>query len=583
MNEKRTEALPLDKRSRAEFVPRPPKIFSTSKDQQQTVANKPALDRGRSILAFLSLLSVLLCALPLIAVALAALGDTKTISRLGTTLLPAYALTTLQIMVLVGLGTALIGAGAAWLVTAYEFAGRRVLEIALVIPLAFPAYVLAYAYTDLLDHPGAVQTLLRSIFDWGPRDYWFPEIRSPGGAALMLTLVLYPYVYLITRAALLMQGLTPFMVARSLGSSSPRAFFQIALPMVQPAILGGVLLALMETIADFGTVAHFGVQTLATGIYTTWFTLGDRTASAQMALGLLAIALLLLVLERYRKAGEQQLAQDANRKRHSRLHLTGGKAALAAAACGLPVLLGAVIPIIMLVLLAFDSEQNWLSARYLSFATNSLILASTAAGFTVLIAVTLSYHRRLSRSPFSRLAMAVGRMGYAVPGGVIAVGLFIPFAAFDNAVDAWARETLGISTGLIFSGSIALLVMAYAIRFLAAALGAWRAGEAIVTRDLDHAAQGMGASTLTILRRIHIPILTPAALTALLLVFVDTIKELPATLIMRPFGWDTLAVQAYRLAADERLEGAAVPSLVIVMIGLLPVILLCSRMGDKTK
>ncbi|MEL6504935.1 MAG: iron ABC transporter permease [Pseudomonadota bacterium] len=540
-------------------------------------------DRGRSVLALLSLIFTALCALPLVAVFIAAVGDTQTISRLGTTLLPGYALTTLQIMLFVAVGTALIGAGAAWLVTACEFSGRRVLEIALVLPLAFPAYVLAYAYTDLLDHPGAVQTLLRSLFDWGPRDYWFPEIRSPGGAAIMLTLVLYPYVYLITRAALLMQGLTPFMVARSLGSSSTRAFFQISLPMVQPAILGGVLLALMETAADFGTVAHFGVQTLATGIYTTWFTLGDRTASAQMALGLLAIAMLLLTLERYRKAGEAQLAQDANRGRHPRLHLTGAKAALAVTACALPVLLGAVIPVIMLVLLAFDSEQNWMSARYLGFASNSLILASTAAGLTVMIAVILSYNRRLSRGPLSRLAMAIGRMGYAVPGGVIAVGLFIPFAAFDNAVDAWARETLGISTGLIFSGSIALLVMAYSIRFLAAALGAWRAGEAIVTRDLDHAAQSMGASTFTILRRVHIPILTPAALTALLLVFVDTIKELPATLIMRPFGWDTLAVQAYRLAADERLEGAAVPSLVIVMIGLLPVILLCRRMGHKNR
>lgn len=535
---------------------------------------------GRKIIAFVALLIALLCALPMVSVLIEALsGSFETTARLGASLLPGYALTTVILMVLVGAGTLLIGTGTAWLVSACEFTGRRWLEIALVLPLAFPAYVLAYAYTDLLDHPGLVQTTLRNVFGWGPRDYWFPEVRSVGGAGLMLTLVLYPYVYLLARAAFLMQGIAPFVVARSLGCAPFRAFWQVALPLVTPAVAAGVLLALMETIADFGTVAHFGVQTLATGIYTTWFTLGDRVASAQLALGLLAIALLLIGLERLRSKGELALAQDANRSRWPRIRLQGRQAVAAFSACSLPVVLGAVIPVVMLFSLSRGSEQNWLSERYVGFFTNSLTLASVAAVVTLVAAILLSTNRRLGKSRGAQAAVGIARMGYAVPGGVIAIGLFVPVAGLDNVVDAWARANLGFSTGLIFSGSIALLIVAYMIRFLAAALGAWRAGEATVTRDLDRAAAGLGANTTTVLRRIHIPMLRPAALTAILLVFVDTIKELPATLIIRPFGWDTLAVQAYRLAADERLEGAAVPSLVIVAIGLVPVIILCRRMN----
>ena len=537
-------------------------------------------------LVLLSLLIAALCLLPLVAVSIEAWlgvwsGDTTTVDALARTLLPGYTLTTMLIMALVAAGTLVVGAGTAWLVTACEFAGRRWLEILLVLPLAFPAYVLAYAYTDLLDHPGAVQTWLRATFELGPRDYWFPEIRSPGGAALMLTLVLYPYVYLLARAAFLMQGVGPFVVARSLGCPPGRAFAQIALPMAWPAISAGVLLVMMETIADFGTVSHFGVQTLATGIYTAWFTLGDRTAAAQIAFGLLVIALLLFALERLRPSGASSLAQTSNQARLPRMRLHGTGAAGAIAACALPVFFGAVLPVVMLANLATGSEQDWLAPRYLGFLTNSLTLAAVAAVVTVGAAMVLGYNRRTAPSGTSRLAVTLGRMGYAVPGGVIAVGLFVPLAGFDNALDAFARERLGFSTGLLISGSIALLVAVYVVRFLAAALGAWRGGEATLTRDLDRAAAGLGAGVPTILRRIHLPMLTPAVLTGLLLVFVDTMKELPATLIVRPFGWDTLAVQAYRLAADERLAGAAVPSLAIVAVGLVPVILLCRRMGTR--
>ena len=550
-------------------------------------ARAPASERrstasGRTWLTIVALACAALCLLPIAAVALEALsgwltGDTGTVTRLGATLLPGYAAATLRIAGLVAVGTLVIGTGAAWLVTACAFPGRRVLEIALVVPLAFPAYVLAYAYTDLLDHPGAVQSALRALMGWGPRDYWFPEIRSEGGAALMLTLVLYPYVYLLARAALLMQGLLPFTVARGLGCAPFAAFRQVALPMIAPAIAGGVLLVTMETIADFGTVAHFGVQTLATGIYTAWFTLGDRTAAAQIALGLLAIALLLVGLERLRAGADT--AQVNGDTAAPRMRLSGPAAWSAAFACALPVLLGAVVPLVMLLHLAARSDQDWLGARYLGFLSNSLTLAGIAALVTVAAAIALSAYRRASGGRTARGALNVARLGYAVPGGVIAVGLFVPFAGLDNTLDAWARETLGVSTGLLVSGSIALLVMAYAIRFMSPAIGAWRAGEATLSVDMDRAAAGLGGTPFHVLSRIHVPLLTPAALTALLVVFVDTMKELPATLIVRPFGWDTLAVQAYRLAADERLEGAAVPSLAIVAVGLIPVVLLCRRIG----
>ena len=538
------------------------------------------VERSFGWLGATAYLCAAICLVPMVAVAVAALsGGVETLSGLAGTLLPRYALTTLLLMALVALGTFAVGTGSAWLVTAYDFPGRRWLEIGLVLPLAFPGYVLAYAYTDLLDHPGAVQTFLRDVTGWGPRDYWFPEIRSEGGAAAMLTLALYPYVYLLARAAFLRHGLAPFEAARTLGHRPFGAFVSVALPMVRPAVAAGVLLALMETIADFGTVAYFGVQTLATGIYTAWFTLGDRAASAQIALGLLALALLLVLLERLSSPPEGKTVRRSARAAPPRIRLRGGGALLATLACATPVLLGALLPIVMLATMALDSSQSPFGLRYRGFLANSVVLAGTAALVTTAAAVALGYYRRSGGGPVAREVLGVARMGYAVPGGVIAVGLFVPFAAFDNALDAWMRDTFGVSTGLLVSGSIALLVAAYAIRFMAAALGAWESGLATVPRSLDDAARTLGRTQAGALREIHLPLLWPSAATAALLVFVDVMKELPATLIMRPFGWDTLAVQAYRLAADERLEGAAVPSLVIVAVGLVPVTLLCRRVG----
>ncbi|MFP7571089.1 ABC transporter permease [Marivita sp. S2033] len=527
-----------------------------------------------------------ICILPHFSVLIAAfLGSTDTLESLAETVLGRYTWTTIALLVLVVVPSTIIGTATAWLITTTEFRGRRVLEIALVLPLAFPAYVLAYAYTHVLDHPGIVQSTLRSVMGWGPRDYWFPEIRSLGGAAAMLTLVLYPYVYLLARAAFASQSATTFYAAQSLGQSRTGAFWRVSLPMARPAIASGAMLIGMETIADFGTVSYFGVQTFAVGIYSSWFTFADRAAAAQLSLGLLAFALCLAILERINR-GEARYAFGRKFERMPRARLVKGKARLAFLACFIPAFLGGLLPVVMLAEMAMGSEQSLFSPRYLKFAQNSVTLGLVAAVVTVAVALLFGSLARTRTSWFATVALYIGRLGYAVPGGVIAVGLLVPFAFFDNALDAYMRDTFGISTGLLFTGSIWLLVCAYMIRFLAAAIGAYEGGVAVINPNMDAAARVLGQSEWGLLRRIHFPLLRPSLFTALLIVFVDVMKELPATLIMRPFNFDTLAVQAHRLASDERLSGAAVPSLVIVAIGTLPVILLCRRIlneQDKMK
>ena len=526
-------------------------------------------------------LITLICVLPYIGVLIAAItGSFDTLRHLAETVLWDYTQTTFWLTLIVMISTAVIGTGAAWFVTMTAFPGRRWLEIALALPLAFPAYVLAYGYTHILDHPGVVQSTLRDLTGWGPRDYWFPEVRSLGGAAVMLTLVLYPYVYLLARAAFSSQSASAFLAARVLGRTPFRAFMATSLPMARPAIASGVMLVAMETIADFGTVAYFGVQTFSVGIYTSWFSLADRAAAAQLALGLLAFALLLAFVERYSR-GNAAYTDGRKSAQMQRIPLGPKARWVAFTLCLLPVLLGVIIPTLTLGIMAFGSEQNLASPRYLGFIKNSLTLAGIAALVTVIGATLLGTLNRVSQSRFAAMSLYFGRIGYAVPGGVIAVGLIVPFALFDNTLDAWMRATFDISTGLLITGSIWLLIAAYMIRFLAAAIGAYEGGAASVGTNIDAAARTLGADMPGLIRRVHMPLMRTSLLTAGLIVFVDVMKELPATLIMRPFNYDTLAVQAHRLASDERLSGAAVPSLVIAAIGLIPVILLCRRIGRE--
>lgn len=523
-----------------------------------------------------------ICVAPIVAAALAALaGDLETWRGLLATVLPGYVRNTLLLVAIVAAGTAAIGTGAAWLVTMYRFPGARLLEVLLVLPLAFPAYVLAYAYTDFLSHPGAVQTTLRAVTGWGPRDYWFPNVRSLPGAAVMLISVFYPYVYLLARTAFAQQSGSAYLAARTLGQGPWGAFFRVSLPIARPGIAAGVLLAIMETIADYGTVSYFNVRTFSTGIYQAWFAMQDRAGAAQLALCLLAFALLLAATERLQRGQARSHGRGGHLAAIEPQRLAGWRGWAATALCGVPLLIGFVLPIAILATMAAGADQSILDPRYRQFVMNSLTLAGLAALATVAGAVVIGFRARMRPSRASRALVLGAGLGYAVPGGVIAVGLLVPFAHLDNLVDAWARAHLGISTGLLLTGSIWLLVLAYMARFMAVALNAYDAGMATVSPRIDAVARTLGRRPAAVLGTVHLPILRGSLLTALLIVFVDTMKELPATLMMRPFDFDTLAVQAHRLAADERLNAAAVPSLVIAAIGVLPVVVLCRAIAAE--
>ncbi|HET6521107.1 MAG TPA: iron ABC transporter permease [Geminicoccaceae bacterium] len=515
-------------------------------------------------------------ALPVLVVASHVFVPTEGVwSHLASTVLATYVVNTLWLAFGVGLGAVAIGVGAAWLVTMCRFPGRGLFEWAMILPLAVPAYVMAYAYTDLLQFAGPVQTTLREVTGWGPRDYWFPPIRSLGGAIAMLTLVLYPYVYLLARAALLEQSGCALEIARTLGYGPLGCLRHVLLPLVRPAVVAGLALVLMETLADFGTVSYFAVPTFTTGIYRAWFSLGSHAAAAQLSTLLLGFVLLAVLLER-RSRGRARYHHTSDRLRPiGRYELRGARAGLAVIACALPLTLGFLLPGAVLLHMALVAGDAQFGPRFVRLAFNSLTLAAVTAMLAVLLALALGYAARLRPTRLVRTANRIAAGGYAVPGAVIAVGTLIPFAAFDNALDAWMRTTFGVSTGLLLTGSIAGLVFAYLVRFLAVSLHTVEAGLTKIGPHLDDVARCLGSRPGGVLLRVHAPLMWSSLFTAGLLVFVDVMKELPATLILRPFNFDTLAVQAHNLAADERLTEASTAALMIVAAGLLPVILLC--------
>ena len=495
--------------------------------------------------------------------------------HLAATVLPRYLANTLWLALGVGAGTLVIGVGTAWLVTMCRFPGRAVFEWALLLPFAVPTYVAAYAYTGLLDYAGPVQGGLRALFGWHSRaDYWFPPIRSLGGAIAMMTLVLYPYVYLLARAAFLQQSMSALEASRLLGHGPWRSFATVALPLARPAIVAGLALALMETLNDFGTVQYFAVDTFTTGIYRTWLGLGAPAAAAQLAAILMLFVFLLLVLER-RSRGRASFHHGAARYQPLPGHvLTGWRGACTSLACLAPVAFGFLVPAAVLAAWTAETAAETLDARYLGFAANSFILAATAAALATALALGIAYGLRLRTSRPLAIAARLAGLGYAVPGAVIAVGVMVPLAWFDNTVDGWMRAHLGVSTGLLLSGTIAAVLFAYLVRFFAVAYNAVEAGLGKVTTNMDAAARTLGHGPRATLRQIHLPMISGSLLAAATLVFVDVMKELPATLIIRPFNFDTLAIRTYELAVDEQLHEAGAPALTIVAVGILPVILL---------
>ncbi|WP_089687103.1 ABC transporter permease [Billgrantia gudaonensis] len=498
--------------------------------------------------------------------------------HLASTVLPRYLRNTLVLTLAVGLGTLIIGTGTAWLVVMCRFPGRRLFEWALLLPLAVPTYVIAYAYTDFLQFAGPMQSWLRDLFGWSHGDYWFPNIRSLGGAATLITLVLYPYVYLLARAAFLEQSVCVLDVGRTLGRGPWRLFASVAVPLARPAIVGGVSLVLMETLNEFGAVQFFGVDTFTTGIYRTWFGMGEPVAAAQLAACLLLFVIVLVLLERASR-GKRRYHHTTNRYQQlPEYRLRGWRAVGAWLACTLPVLIGFIVPSGILAQLAVQEGDALLGSRFMDFAGNSLLLASVAALVAVALAVVLSYGVRLNDTPLTRMATRIAAMGYAIPGSVVAVGILIPFAWLDSTLNAWTKTHYGIVIGLIFSGSAFILIYAYVVRFLAVSFNAVEASLGKVTPSMDAAARTLGQSPAGTLKRVHTPLMRGSLLAAGILVFVDVMKELPATIILRPFNFDTLAVRAHNLASDERLAEASTASLAIVAVGIIPVILLSLAM-----
>jgi iron(III) transport system permease protein len=417
-----------------------------------------------------------------------------------------------------------------------------------------------------------VQEALRAGFGWSRGEYWFPPIRSLGGVAALFTLVLYPYVYLLARAAFLEQSVCVLEVSRTLGCSAWRSFWKVALPLARPAVAAGIALALMETLNDFGAVQHFAVDTFTTGIFRAWFGMGEPVAAAQLAAVLLLFIAALVLLERWSRRRARYHHTSTKWRPLPRYELGPARAAGALLACLLPLALGFLVPGAVLFAWAAETAPTVIDARFWGFAANSLVLATLSAALAVSFALLLAYAQR--RRPGAAPLVRIAALGYAVPGSVVAVGLLLPLATIENAVDAAARAWVGISTGLILTGGALALVWAYLVRFLAIALGAVESGLAKVTPSVDGAARSLGADAFGAVRRVHLPIIRGSVLTGALLVFVDVMKELPATMIMRPFNFDTLAVRTYQLAGDELLREAAGPGLTIVLAGIVPVIVL---------
>ena len=496
--------------------------------------------------------------------------------HLSQTVLGDYVLNSLLLMAGVAIGVVFGGVLTAWITTMCRFPGRRVFEWALLLPMAMPAYVMAYAYTDLLQFSGPVQSALREWMGWRAGQYGFPDVRSLGGATLMFSLVLYPYVYLLARAAFLEQSDSMLEMARVSGYSPWGTFLHVALPLARPGIVAGTSLALMETLADFGTVSYFGVQTFTTGIYRAWFSLGDHTAAAQLSAALLGFVFLVLLIERTTRARASFYSTSQRKQLRNVYQLRGVWMPLAFVFCAIPVAFGFLLPAGVMLHMALTSGDAQFGARYVQLTFNTVTLATVTALLAVLLALAVGYAAR-SASLTVRIANRVAGLGYAVPGAVIAVGVLIPITRLDHVLAAAVESITGSNPGLLLTGGIAALVYAYLVRFFAVSLQAVDAGLSKITPNMDSAARSLGLGPAATLARVHAPMLWRSALAAGLLVFVDVMKELPATFVMRPFNFDTLAVQAYNLASDERLKEASTAALTIVAVGLIPLIAL-SRM-----
>lgn len=513
-----------------------------------------------------------------VAVVLSALvePDTEAWQHLAAHVLPELLANTAWLVLGVGCGVAVLGVCLAWLTAVCDFPGRRLFSWALLLPLALPTYVLAFVFIGLFDFTGPLQTALREEFGVVA----FPPIRSRGGVILVMTLALYPYVYLIARNAFLTQGRHALEAAQSLGMSRRRAFVQVALPMARPWIAGGVMLAVMETLADFGTVAIFNYDTFTTGIYKAWYGLFSLSAAAQLASLLVLLVFAVLLLEQYLRQRKRYTSQGRGRATRQAIILKGWRRWTATGFCTLILLLAFVVPVVQLLIWAWSVAAEDLDTRYIGFLWHSLMLGGLAAFVTTTVALVLSYAARSARHTATMWLTRIATLGYALPGPVLAVGTFIPIAWFDRLLSDSLSGMFGLQAGQFLQGTLLTMLVAYCVRFLAVAFNPVDGNMQRITRSVDEAARGMGISGWRMLTHVHAPILRGGIFTAMLLVFVDVMKEMPITLMTRPFGWDTLAIRIFEMTSEGQWERAALPAVALLIAGLVPIVFLTRLTED---
>ncbi len=518
----------------------------------------------------------LLLTLPVMALIYEALLPAEDLFRhLWGTVLSAYIGNTFWLVLLVMVFSLLCGVPAAWLMAMCELPGKRWLQWALILPLAMPSYIVAFVYTDLLDFSGPVQAALRQWFGWqSSADYYFPPIRTLGGAALMLGLVLYPYVYLLARTAFLEQSTSLIQSSRLLGCTPWQSFKRVSLPLARPSIAVGLSLVAMETLADFGTVNFFAVNTLTTAVYDTWLGYGSLNAAAKIAAMMLLVVMLLLSLERSSRKRQQMFQKSMGHEQAIGYRLDGVSKWGALAYCWGLVLLGFLLPFVILCYHAIHYfDQSW-NARFFEYSMNSLVLSALVAGLALMIALLLGMTHRLTGKTYTALPMRLASMGYALPGTVLAIGVLVPLTGLDFAINDLALW-LGLSEpGLLLTGTMTAIAFGYLVRFGAMAIGAVESSLGKVSPSLDMVTQTMGYGPGAMMMKVHMPLIRKGMLAGALLVFIECMKELPAALLLRPFNFQTLATYVYQFVSDEQLEVGALPAIVIVLVGLIPLIFL---------
>ena len=519
---------------------------------------------------------------PILSILWIAVTPTENIwPHLMATVLPRYLVTTLALMLGVAALTAAMGTGAAWLVSQYRFPGRNLLAWALLFPMAIPAYVAAYALVDVTDYAGPLQTGLRAAFGWtSTRDYWFPEVRSLWAAVLVLSLALYPYVYLLARSAWREQSGCTYDVARALGCGPWGMFWRVGLPLARPSIAAGVALALMETVADYGTVQHFGVQTLTTGVFSTWLNGGNAGGAAQIAGVILALILMLVGLERLGRGAARFHRLGRSGRPIERQGIEGPGRWLATLVCLVPVAGGFLLPVGVMLARALESPAGWIAPGLVSALVNTLVVAGLAAVATVGAALFLVYALRMAGSKLVQGLLPLTLIGYAAPGAVLALGLLVPLAALDHWLADAVLGATGWDPGLMLTGTAFALGLAYLVRFFGIAQGALEAAFGRVSPILPMAARSLGRTPGGALTAVYLPLMRGSVLTAVLVVFVDCVKELPATLLLRPFNYNTLSTRVFELASLERLSEAAPAALVVMAVGMVAVVLLAKGQRD---